>query len=63
MKKSYSKAYFGKKSCFLPLILQKKHIYQFICALIVGGELMHYEEEEEEWEEEDEETNWLDEEW
>jgi len=50
-------------NCFRHLILQKTHIYPLICALIVGGKLMHYEEEEEEWEEEDEEKSWLDEEW
>jgi hypothetical protein len=61
LKKSHSKAYFGEITCFLPLILQKKHIYQLICALIVGGGLMYYEEEEEDWKDEEEE-DWTEEE-
>lgn len=65
LKKSYSKACFNKITCSQPPILKKKHIYKLICALIVGGELMHYEEEED-WvdeEEEDEDKSWLDDEW
>jgi hypothetical protein len=33
------------------------HIYRIICALIVGCELMHYEEEDD-WEEEEEYDPW-----
>jgi len=62
LKKRLIQTFFGKKSCFQPRILQKKHIYYLICALI-RGELMHYEEEEEDWKDEDEEDdNWRDDE-
>ena len=65
-KKRQFKPYFGEKTCFQPLILQKKHKCKLIRVLIVGGELMSYEEEEEDWteeENEDEDRSWLDDDW
>ena len=58
-----SKSYFAQKTCFQSLILQKKHIYQLICAVIIGGELVHYKEEEEDWEDEEEEEEEKDDYW
>lgn len=66
LKNRYYAPYFGEKTRFQPLIYQKRHIYKLICALIVGGELMRYEEEEEDWteeENEDEDRSWLDDDW
>ncbi len=63
MKKGYSKAFFSELTLFHAPILQKKHIYLLICALIVGGELMHCKEEEDEyWANDEDEDFWGDEE-
>lgn len=63
IKKSYIKAFSNELTLFKTPIMQKKHIYQIICALIAEGELMHYKEEEDEyWANEEDDDLWGDEE-